>query len=503
MRATDAALTTALWVTFTGSMMPCSMRLPYSSVAALKPSPFGISATLDTTTAPSRPALSAIQNAGLDSARATASTPVFCSPSKPSAKASSCLAICTSAEPPPAMMPSSAAARAALMASSTRSLRSFCSVSVAAPTRSTATPPDSLARRSSAFSLSQVESVDSISRRIWLRRSSTASAVPAPSTMTVSSLVTVTRRAEPRCSRVASLRLTPTSGSITVAAVTTARSSINALRRSPKYGDFTATTLRILRMELTTSACSASPSMSSATTNSGTDSEAACSRSGRKSGREEILPRTSSTRAFSSTAWPASGSVMKYGERKPLSKEMPSVRSTYESMDWDSSTVSTPSLPTLSIAPATISPTSGSREDTVATFAISAEDCTSVARALSSSTTFSAAALMPLFSSIGFAPAATLRRPSATSAWARSVAVVVPSPAMSFVFTATDFTNCAPRFSNGSSRSMSRAMVTPSLVTVGPPQDLDSTTLRPRGPRVTFTASASVSTPRWIPSRAS
>src|SRR5699024_11882537 len=55
----------------------------------------------------------------------------------------------------------------------------------------------------------------------------------------------------------------------------------------------------------------------------------------------------------------------------------------------------------------------------------------------------------------------------------------------------------------GSSRSMSRAMVTPSLVTSGPPKARSSTTLRPRGPSVTFTASASVSTPFWRPWRAS
>src|SRR5689334_24907448 len=45
-------------------------------------------------------------------------------------------------------------------------------------------------------------------------------------------------------------------------------------------------------------------------------------------------------------------------------------------------------------------------------------------------------------------------------------------------------------------------MVTPSLVTVGPPQALASTTLRPRGPSVTRTASASLSTPASIARRA-
>ena len=50
--------------------------------------------------------------------------------------------------PPPATMPSSTAARVACIASSTRAFFSFNSVSVAAPTLMTATPPTSLARRS-------------------------------------------------------------------------------------------------------------------------------------------------------------------------------------------------------------------------------------------------------------------------------------------------------------------------------------------------------------------
>src|SRR5881394_2450016 len=50
-------------------------------------------------------------------------------------------------------------------------------------------------------------------------------------------------------------------------------------------------------------------------------------------------------------------------------------------------------------------------------------------------------------------------------------------------------------FSSGSLRSISLATVTPSLVIVGAPNFLSSTTLRPLGPRVTFTASASAFTP--------
>ena len=50
-------------------------------------------------------------------------------------------------------------------------------------------------------------------------------------------------------------------------------------------------------------------------------------------------------------------------------------------------------------------------------------------------------------------------------------------------------------FSKWSSSSMSRAIVTPSLVIVGAPNFLSSTTLRPFGPSVTLTVSASLLTP--------
>src|SRR5690606_35226999 len=51
--------------------------------------------------------------------------------------------------------------------------------------------------------------------------------------------------------------------------------------------------------------------------------------------------------------------------------------------------------------------------------------------------------------------------------------------------------------------SISLATVTPSLVMRGAPNDFSITTLRPFGPRVTFTASARMLTPRSIRSRAS
>ena len=132
----------------------------------------------------------------------------------------------------------------------------------------------------------------------------------------------------------------------------------------------------------------------------------------------------------------------------------------------------------------------------VATLPTSSRPSTARAVWRSRSCTAIAAASMPRLSCIGSAPAATLRIPARTIAWASTVAVVVPSPATSLVLVATSLASCAPRFSYGSSSSISLAIVTPSLVMVGTPQDLSMTTLRPRGPSVTLTASASLSTPR-------
>jgi len=56
-------------------------------------------------------------------------------------------------------------------------------------------------------------------------------------------------------------------------------------------------------------------------------------------------------------------------------------------------------------------------------------------------------------------------------------------------------------FSNLFSSSISLATVTPSLVMVGAPHDFSMMTLRPLGPSVTLTASASVLTPWRIASR--
>ena len=131
-----------------------------------------------TTTAPSRPALSAMRRA-----RGERATPTRCEHRWPRRRSSDCrrpsataARARTRAVPPPATTPSSMAARVADTASSMRCFFSFSSTSVAAPTLMTATPPASLARRSCSFSRSQSLSVLSISALIWLMRPATSSA---------------------------------------------------------------------------------------------------------------------------------------------------------------------------------------------------------------------------------------------------------------------------------------------------------------------------------------
>src|SRR5687768_13559928 len=183
---------------------------------------------------------------------------------------------------------------------------------------------------------------------------------------------------------------------------------------------------------------------------------------------------------------------------------MPSTVSSVVSRPRASSTVMTPSLPTFSIASAIRSPISLSLFAEMApTCAISFLPAVGTEIDFSCSTTAATAFSMPRLSAIGLAPAVTFLRPSRKIAWASTVAVVVPSPARSEVLVATSFTIWAPMFSSGSDSSTSFATVTPSLVTVGAPNFLSMTTFRPLGPSVTFTASASWSTPRLRAARAS
>jgi hypothetical protein len=104
---------------------------------------------------------------------------------------------------------------------------------------------------------------------------------------------------------------------------------------------------------------------------------------------------------------------------------------------------------------------------------------------------------------MALAPATTFRTPSATMAWARMVAVLVPSPTASPVRSAACRIIWAPRFSEGFSNCISLAIVTPSLQTMGGPNAFWMSTHFDLGPSVTRIASASVVAPRSTFSRAS
>src|SRR5688572_1236004 len=156
------------------------------------------------------------------------------------------------------------------------------------------------------------------------------------------------------------------------------------------------------------------------------------------------------------------------------------------------------------MALATMAPMVGSLcAEMVATCSFSRALSTGRDCARSASMAIFAARSRPRLMSMALAPAAMLRMPSATMAWARMVDVVVPSPTASPVRSAAPRSSCAPRFSSGSSSANSLAMVTPSLQTSGCPHFLSIRTHFDRGPSVTRTASAMAVAPRSTFSRAS
>mmetsp|Transcript_38678 Transcript_38678/g.116890 ORF Transcript_38678/g.116890 Transcript_38678/m.116890 type:complete len:241 (-) Transcript_38678:2-724(-) len=188
----------------------------------------------------------------------------------------------------------------------------------------------------------------------------------------------------------------------------------------------------------------------------------------------------------------------------PRSNFMPSTTSSSCSMVLPSATVMVPSLPTRSKASATMPPILASPfAEIVATCRISSGLEIGVAICSRSERTDLTAASMPRFRSMGFMPATTALVPSRRIARASTVDVVVPSPAMSLVFEATCLMREAPMLTARFSNSMAFATVTPSLVTFGAPKLCSITTLRPLGPRVTATASASLFAPDSMAARAS
>ena len=381
---------------------------------------------------------------------------------------------------------------------------SLSSTSVCAPTLMTQTPPASLARRSLSFSRSQSLSVFSISARICATRSATAWWSPPPSTMVESSLVTTMRRAVPSTSRPTWSSLRPTSGVTTWAPVRIARSCRIALRRSPNAGALTATEENVPRMRFTTRVDSASPSTSSATMNSGLPAWTTFSSSGSRSETVEILFCTMQDVGVLEDGLHALGVGDEVGRDVALVElhalgEVELERGAVGLLDRDDAVLAD-LVERLGDELADRAVLRGDGRD-VRDLVLAGRPAraTSSRRSLTAVTALS----MPRLRSIGAPPAVTTLRPSRTIACARTVAVVVPSPATSLVLVATSLASWAPRFSYESSSSTSRAMVTPSLVIVGAPHFLSMTTLRPFGPSVTLTASASALTPRSRLRRAS
>ena len=153
-----------------------------------------------------------------------------------------------------------------------------------------------------------------------------------------------------------------------------------------------------------------------------------------------------------------------------------------------SSVVTTPSDPTLSIASAISDPISLSLlAEILATASMFSLLPTSWDISCRSLTVSSTAASIPFLRHTGLMPETTLFMPSLRIEYARTVEVVVPSPAASLVPSAAVFMSCAPMFSTGSSRSTLFAQVTPSFVAVGAVPGFSISTNLPLGPNVVAT----------------
>ncbi len=294
-------------------------------------------------------------------------------------------------EPPPATMPSSTPARAADSASSMRCFFSFSSTSVAAPTLSTATPPDSLARRSWSFSRSKSLVVSSIWSLIWPMRALIAVLGALALDDRGRVLVgRVTRRAWPRSSSCTLSSLRPTSSLMTRAPVRVAMSSSMALRRSPKPGALTASTL-IGAAQLVDDQRGERLTVDVL----GDDQERLAGRDGllerRKDVRDraDLLVRDEDVRLIErpppSCRRRSTGDHVG-GDVAAVELHALDVLACRASGPGDSSTVTTPSLPTLSMTSAIIWPISGSRALMAAMWAMSSVVSTGFDRRLISST---------------------------------------------------------------------------------------------------------------------
>ena len=156
------------------------------------------------------------------------------------------------------------------------------------------------------------------------------------------------------------------------------------------------------------------------------------------------------------------------GDEYPLSIFRPLVVSKLVSAPWDFSTVTIPFLPTLLYVSAIIFPTPLSLfEEMVAT---SSNFCLLTLRVFffRLSTTSFVSETISRRTCVLLSAAFISLIPLVTIASVRTIAVVVPSPALAAVLEAASRSICTARFSTGSNSCMDLATVTPSLVTVIP-----------------------------------
>ena len=181
------------------------------------------------------------------------------------------------------------------------------------------------------------------------------------------SLVIFTDPALPNIDISASFKSYPNSSDITVPPVSIAISSNIAFLLSPNPGALTATTSNTPFNLFITNVDKASPSTSSAIINNFLPCCTICSSTGNISCILFIFLSVINIYGSFKTASILSTSVTIYAETNPLSNCIPSTASNSVCIVLDSSTVITPSLPTISIASAIKLPTSSSPADIDAT----------------------------------------------------------------------------------------------------------------------------------------
>ena len=208
-------------------------------------------------------------------------------------------------------------------------------------------------------------------------------------------------------------------------------------RCSPNAGAFIAQHRKTPRMWFVTNSCSSSPSTSSAMMSNERCCWFTTSSNGMTSAADENLRLLISISGSSSSQTILSASLTKYVEKYPLSNLAPSTISRFVWRPFASSTVMTPSRPTSRIACARSSPISRSPfADIAPTFTTISSSSTGMAILFSSSITAATAMSMPFFISTAAWPDASSFIPPANNEYANVVAVVVPSPATSFVLCA-------------------------------------------------------------------